>query len=104
MFERLLIDSDWAINNGNWMWLSCSSFFYQAQSPKLFSVQLVKSSKSITIYSPYEMFHFRSFFSHADTCVPTLCDGFSTTASTLLYLLERSMILMGSTLGIFSRY
>ncbi|GAA0149276.1 DNA photolyase [Lithospermum erythrorhizon] len=28
-FERLLIDSDWAINNGNWMWLSCSSFFYQ---------------------------------------------------------------------------
>ncbi|CAN0906941.1 (6-4)DNA photolyase [Linum grandiflorum] len=29
VFERLLIDSDWAINNGNWMWLSCSSFFYQ---------------------------------------------------------------------------
>ncbi|KAB1218639.1 (6-4)DNA photolyase [Morella rubra] len=30
VFERLLIDSDWAINNGNWLWLSCSSFFYQA--------------------------------------------------------------------------
>uniref|UniRef100_A0A1J3II97 (6-4)DNA photolyase n=7 Tax=Noccaea caerulescens TaxID=107243 RepID=A0A1J3II97_NOCCA len=29
VFERLLVDSDWAINNGNWMWLSCSSFFYQ---------------------------------------------------------------------------
>ncbi|KAL6584757.1 (6-4)DNA photolyase [Orobanche minor] len=29
VFERLLIDSDWAINNANWMWLSCSSFFYQ---------------------------------------------------------------------------
>ncbi|KAF8400694.1 hypothetical protein HHK36_013994 [Tetracentron sinense] len=29
VFERLLIDSDWAINNGNWMWLSCSAFFYQ---------------------------------------------------------------------------
>lgn len=29
IFERLLIDSDWAINNGNWLWLSCSSFFYQ---------------------------------------------------------------------------
>ncbi|KAJ8445570.1 hypothetical protein Cgig2_012458 [Carnegiea gigantea] len=28
VFERLLIDSDWAINNGNWLWLSCSSFFY----------------------------------------------------------------------------
>ncbi|XP_064936443.1 (6-4)DNA photolyase isoform X2 [Musa acuminata AAA Group] len=29
VFERLLIDSDWAINNGNWLWLSCSAFFYQ---------------------------------------------------------------------------
>ncbi|KAH6756637.1 DNA photolyase family protein [Perilla frutescens var. hirtella] len=29
IFERLLIDSDWAINNANWLWLSCSSFFYQ---------------------------------------------------------------------------
>ncbi|PUZ74606.1 hypothetical protein GQ55_1G078500 [Panicum hallii var. hallii] len=29
VFERLLIDSDWAINNGNWLWLSCSSFFCQ---------------------------------------------------------------------------
>uniref|UniRef100_A0A803LEG8 Photolyase/cryptochrome alpha/beta domain-containing protein n=1 Tax=Chenopodium quinoa TaxID=63459 RepID=A0A803LEG8_CHEQI len=29
VFERLLIDSDWSINNGNWLWLSCSSFFYE---------------------------------------------------------------------------
>ncbi|KAK7295008.1 hypothetical protein RJT34_17911 [Clitoria ternatea] len=29
VFERLLIDSNWAINNGNWMWLSSSSFFCQ---------------------------------------------------------------------------
>ncbi|KAL9264830.1 (6-4)DNA photolyase-like protein [Drosera capensis] len=29
VFERLLIDHDWALNNGNWMWLSCSSFFYE---------------------------------------------------------------------------
>ncbi|KAL8138677.1 hypothetical protein V2J09_004678 [Rumex salicifolius] len=29
VFERLLIDSDRAINNGNWLWLSCSSFFYE---------------------------------------------------------------------------
>eukprot|EP00884_Botryococcus_braunii_P013546 jgi/Botrbrau1/22192/Bobra.168_1s0024.1 len=28
-FDRLLIDADWALNNGNWMWLSASSFFYQ---------------------------------------------------------------------------
>lgn len=38
MFERLLIDSDWAINNGNWMWLSCSSFFYQALPPPFVSI------------------------------------------------------------------
>ncbi|GAB2269470.1 (6-4)DNA photolyase [Dionaea muscipula] len=29
IFERLLVDHDWALNNGNWMWLSCSSFFYE---------------------------------------------------------------------------
>ncbi|XP_051135746.1 (6-4)DNA photolyase isoform X2 [Andrographis paniculata] len=29
VFERLLIDSDWSLNNANWLWLSCSSFFYQ---------------------------------------------------------------------------
>ncbi|XP_076946014.1 (6-4)DNA photolyase-like [Bidens hawaiensis] len=29
VFERLLVDSDWSINNGNWLWLSCSSFLYQ---------------------------------------------------------------------------
>jgi FAD binding domain of DNA photolyase len=26
---RLLIDGDHFINNGNWMWLSCSAFFNQ---------------------------------------------------------------------------
>jgi cryptochrome len=29
VFDRLLIDSDWAINNGNWLWLSASAFFSQ---------------------------------------------------------------------------
>eukprot|EP00038_Savillea_parva_P020948 m.32916 g.32916 ORF g.32916 m.32916 type:complete len:542 (+) comp4946_c0_seq1:304-1929(+) len=29
VFDRLLLDADWSLNNGNWMWLSCSSFFYQ---------------------------------------------------------------------------
>ncbi|KAK9804209.1 hypothetical protein WJX72_001282 [[Myrmecia] bisecta] len=28
-FDRLLIDGDWSINNGNWMWLSASAFFSQ---------------------------------------------------------------------------
>jgi cryptochrome len=29
VFDRDLVDADWALNNGNWMWLSASSFFYQ---------------------------------------------------------------------------
>jgi cryptochrome len=29
VFEELLLDADPAINRGNWMWLSCSCFFYQ---------------------------------------------------------------------------
>jgi hypothetical protein len=29
VFDKYLIDADWALNNANWMWLSCSSFFYQ---------------------------------------------------------------------------
>lgn len=29
VFEELLLDADWSLNNANWMWLSCSSFFYQ---------------------------------------------------------------------------
>jgi len=29
VFDRELVDADWALNNGNWMWLSCSCFFYQ---------------------------------------------------------------------------
>lgn len=29
VFDLYLLDADWAINNGNWQWLSCSNFFYQ---------------------------------------------------------------------------
>ena len=29
VFDKLLIDADWSLNSANWMWLSCSSFFYQ---------------------------------------------------------------------------
>ncbi|CAG0898004.1 unnamed protein product [Darwinula stevensoni] len=29
VFEELLLDADWAVNAGNWLWLSCSSFFQQ---------------------------------------------------------------------------
>eukprot|EP00166_Cyanidium_caldarium_P005521 ctg_675.g328 len=27
-FDRLLVDRDYALNNANWMWLSCSAFFH----------------------------------------------------------------------------
>jgi len=29
IFEELLIDADWSINNFNWQWLSCTAHFYQ---------------------------------------------------------------------------
>lgn len=29
VFDELLLDADWSINNFNWQWLSCSAFFYQ---------------------------------------------------------------------------
>lgn len=29
VFELELLDGDWALNNANWQWLSCSRFFYQ---------------------------------------------------------------------------
>ena len=29
VFEELLIDADWGINNFNWQWLSCTAHFYQ---------------------------------------------------------------------------
>lgn len=29
VFEELLLDADYSINAGNWMWLSASAFFHQ---------------------------------------------------------------------------
>lgn len=29
VFDQLLLDADWSLNNGNWMWLSASAFFHQ---------------------------------------------------------------------------
>lgn len=29
IFDELLLDADWSVNCGTWMWLSCSSFFQQ---------------------------------------------------------------------------
>ncbi|KAK6912169.1 Cryptochrome/DNA photolyase, FAD-binding domain [Dillenia turbinata] len=55
VFERLLIDSDWAINNGNWLWLSCSSFFYQYNriySPVSFGKKYDPEGKFIRHFLP----------------------------------------------------
>ncbi|MQM06510.1 hypothetical protein Taro_039331 [Colocasia esculenta] len=55
VFERLLIDSDWAINNGNWLWLSCSSFFYQYHriySPTKFGKKYDPTGKFIRHFLP----------------------------------------------------
>ena len=32
VFDLYLLDDDWALNNANWQWLSCSNFFYQVSS------------------------------------------------------------------------
>uniref|UniRef100_UPI00358F2057 cryptochrome-1-like isoform X1 n=1 Tax=Myxine glutinosa TaxID=7769 RepID=UPI00358F2057 len=29
VFDEFLLDADWSVNAGSWMWLSCSSFFQQ---------------------------------------------------------------------------
>ena len=42
VFDRLLIDADWSINNANWMWLSASAFFtqyFRVYSPVAFGKQ-----------------------------------------------------------------
>lgn len=55
VFDRLLIDADWAINNGNWMWLSASSFFYQYHriySPITFGKKYDPSGKYIRHFLP----------------------------------------------------
>lgn len=70
VFDRLLIDGDWAINNANWMWLSASAFFAQYHriySPISFGkkydptgnyirhfLPVLKDFPSTYIYEPWE--------------------------------------------------
>ena len=28
LFEQLQLDSEWSLNAGNWLWVSCSAFFH----------------------------------------------------------------------------
>ncbi|XP_030380622.1 cryptochrome-2 isoform X2 [Scaptodrosophila lebanonensis] len=55
VFEQLLLDQDWALNAGNWMWLSASAFFHQyfrVYSPVAFGKKTDPSGDYIRKYVP----------------------------------------------------
>ncbi|XP_044742491.1 cryptochrome-1 [Chrysoperla carnea] len=55
VFDELLLDSDWALNAGNWMWLSASAFFHQffrVYSPVAFGKKTDKFGDYIKKYVP----------------------------------------------------
>lgn len=55
VFDRLLIDADWSVNSCNWMWLSCSAFFYQyfrCYSPIAFGKKTDANGDYIRKYVP----------------------------------------------------
>ena len=54
-FDRLLIDDDFFVNNGNWMWLSASAFFsqfFRVYSPITFGKKYDKQGKYIRHFLP----------------------------------------------------
>ncbi|XP_018420471.1 PREDICTED: cryptochrome-1-like [Nanorana parkeri] len=56
VFEELLLDADWALNAGNWMWLSASAFFHQffrVYSPVAFGKKTDKNGEYIKKYLPF---------------------------------------------------
>ncbi len=55
VFDLYLLDDDWALNNANWQWLSCSNFFYQyfrVYSPIAFGKKTDPSGDYIRKYLP----------------------------------------------------
>ena len=55
VFEELLLDADWSLNAGNWMWLSASAFFHQyfrVYSPVAFGKKTDKNGDFIRKYIP----------------------------------------------------
>jgi cryptochrome len=55
VFEELLLDYDWSLNNANWQWLSCSNFFYQyfrCYSPVAFGKKTDPEGAYIKKYVP----------------------------------------------------
>uniref|UniRef100_A0A3P8VUX5 Cryptochrome circadian regulator 5 n=1 Tax=Cynoglossus semilaevis TaxID=244447 RepID=A0A3P8VUX5_CYNSE len=52
VFEKLLLDGDWALNAGNWLWLSASAFFHQffrVYSPVAFGKKTDKNGDYINV-------------------------------------------------------
>ncbi|XP_077288463.1 (6-4)-photolyase [Arctopsyche grandis] len=55
VFEEYLLDADWALNAGNWLWLSASAFFHQffrVYSPVAFGKKTDKNGLYIKKYVP----------------------------------------------------
>eukprot|EP00123_Amoebidium_parasiticum_P009426 comp19463_c0_seq1/m.22646 comp19463_c0_seq1/g.22646 ORF comp19463_c0_seq1/g.22646 comp19463_c0_seq1/m.22646 type:complete len:545 (-) comp19463_c0_seq1:68-1702(-) len=55
VFDRLLLDADWSLNNGNWLWLSASAFFHQfhrVYSPISFGKKYDKEGRYIKRFIP----------------------------------------------------
>ena len=55
VFEEYLLDQDWSLNAGNWMWLSASAFFhqyYRVYSPVAFGKKTDPSGDYIKKYLP----------------------------------------------------
>ena len=55
VFDLYLLDADWALNNANWQWLSCSNFFYQyfrCYSPVAFGKKTDKDGNYIRKWIP----------------------------------------------------
>ena len=55
VFDRHLIDADWALNAANWQWLSASAFFsqyFRVYSPIAFGKQYDKNGDYIRKYLP----------------------------------------------------
>ncbi|CAN8063073.1 unnamed protein product [Agarophyton chilense] len=55
VFEKYLMDYDYALNSANWMWLSCSAFFvmyYRVYSPIAFGKKWDKDGAFIRRYLP----------------------------------------------------
>lgn len=55
VFEELLLDADFALNAGNWMWLSASAYYhlyYRVYSPVAFGKKTDKDGEYIKKYVP----------------------------------------------------